>query len=55
MANRSDPERPSRRGQYEFAEKGGLRQMSLMHVFREAAENKDRATQDGTIPTGTVI
>lgn len=41
MVTKPDPERPLRKGMYEFAEKGGLRQMSLMHVFREAAEHKD--------------
>lgn len=41
MVSKSDAERGPSKGLYEFAERGGLRQMSLMHVFRDAAENKD--------------
>lgn len=29
------------KGYYEFAERSGLRQMSVMHVFRAAAEHRD--------------
>lgn len=42
MASKPDSDKTSRgRGVYEFAERSGLRQMSLMHVFRSAAESRD--------------
>lgn len=42
MAKKPDSARPARgKGLYEFAERSGTRQMSLMHVFRAAAQQKD--------------
>ena len=42
MVSKPDSDRgPRGRGLYEFAERSGLRQMSLMHVFRATAEQKD--------------